>query len=304
MSDTPKCFGAVFYFFDDPAVHRQALRSAMLLWKDCWKKPFTRMSLSGDSFRAFPKTASLGQVLDRLYDPHDFQRSLFFTFFDGEPKGAMESQVLFWGCKIDNRFKSKTPNYIYVQTPAGTDIELCWRLFKETAALFPVHLALGNVMVSCNPEGQPRSGSAACKVLRQSSHLIHDFETSFRNNSYLMLLEKRDGTFLMHPSQFVSIGAELSSLCRPALQAAHAAEGELICEAAGESQVIRILSTAGVETFAKIFAPHYGDVSRPAMFWKDAEWRTWLARMQSAQPGTLFDVAAADDSRHAKGGTR
>ena len=66
MSDIPKSFGAIFYFFEDPAEHRHALRSAMLLWKDCWKKPFTRMSLSGDSFRAFPKTATLEQVLDRL----------------------------------------------------------------------------------------------------------------------------------------------------------------------------------------------------------------------------------------------
>ncbi len=56
----------------------------------------------------------------------------------------------------------KTPNYIYIQTSAGTDIELCWNLFKQTAAMFPVYLALGKFMVTCNPEAEPRSGAAAC----------------------------------------------------------------------------------------------------------------------------------------------
>lgn len=292
MSDIPICFGAMFYFFDDPGVCREALRASMLLWRDCWKKPFTRMSLSGDSFRSFPKTASLEQLLARLYDPHDFEHSLFFTSFDGEPKGAMEAQLLFWGARIDERFKSKTPNYFYFQTSADADIDDCWRLFKETAAIFPAHLGIGNFMISCNPEAQPRSGAAACRSLRQSDDLLHEFDTSFRNNSYQKLLENRDARFLMHPSQFVSIGPELASLCRPALLAAQNCGEELSVEPVGQSQLIRIGSTAGLERFATIFAPHYGDVDKPRMFWKEPEWRLWLAKVQGYRPGKLFDGAA------------
>ncbi len=80
MKDPTICFGAIFYFFADPASHREALRSSIMLWKDCWKSPFTRMSRYGDSFRSYPMTKSLDQVLTRLYDPHDFKDSLLFTF--------------------------------------------------------------------------------------------------------------------------------------------------------------------------------------------------------------------------------
>lgn len=289
MNDIPICFGAIFYFFADPAVHRDAIRSSMMLWQESWNKPFTRMSRYGDSFRSYPMTKSLDQVLMRLYDPHDFQRSSFFTFFDGEPKGAIEAQLLFWGATIDERWKLKTPNYVYVQTSAGVDIEQCWNLFQQTAAMFPVHLALGNFMITCNPEAEPRSGATACRSLRQSEYLLHEFDTSFRNESYLRLLERRDEKFLIHPSQFVAIGGELSSFCRPAFQATKACGDALTIYASGEGQVIRIRSDAGVEAFSTIFAPHYGAVDRPRMFWKEPEWRRWLAKMQGSQPGKLFE---------------
>jgi hypothetical protein len=201
-------------------------------------------------------------MLDRLYDPHDFQRSLFFTFFDGEPKGKIEAQLVFWGATIDERWKLKTPNYIYIQTSAGTDIEQCWNLFKQTASMFPVHLALGNFMIACNPEAEPRSGAAVCRNLRQSEYLLHEFDTSFRNDSYLRLLERRDATFLMHPSQFVAFGPELAALCGPAIARAQSSEGELIVQPSALGQAIRIASNPGVEMFSKIFAPHYGIVDR------------------------------------------
>ncbi len=157
----------------------------------------------------------------------------------------------------------KTPNYIYIQTSAGTDIELCWNLFKQTAAMFPVYLALGNFMVTCNPEAEPRSGAAACRDLRQSEYLLHEFETSFRNDGYIRLLARQDATFLMHPSEFVAIGPELAALCGPAIVSAQSSGGELIVEPISGGQAIRIASNPGVEAFSKIFAPHYGIVDRP-----------------------------------------
>ena len=261
----------------------------MMLWKDCWKTPFTRMSRYGDSFRSYPMTKSLDQVLTRLYDPHDFTNSLFFTFFDGEPKGAVEAQLLFWGATIDERWKLKTPNYIYIQTSVGTDIEQCWNLFKKTAAMFPVHLGLGNFMVTCNPEVEPRSGAAACRHLRQSEYLLHDFDTSFRNDGYTRLLERRDATFLMHPSQFVAIGPELAALCGPSIASARSSEGELVTEPIDEGQAIRIVSDGGLARFSTIFSPHYGMVGKPRMFWKEPEWRTWLEKVRGPKPGKLFD---------------
>ncbi len=42
--------------------------------------------------------------------------------------------------------------------------------------------------------------------LRQSEYLLHEFETSFRNDGYIRLLARQDATFLMHPSEFVAIG--------------------------------------------------------------------------------------------------
>jgi hypothetical protein len=288
MRDATICFGAIFYFFADPALHRQALRSAMLLWKECWTTPFTRMSRSGDSFRSFPKAAPLEQLLERLYDPHDFDHSLFFTFFDGDSIGETEAQLLFWGATIDERWKLKTPNYLYIQTSAGTELEQCWRLFKQTAALFPVHLALGNYMVTCNPEAQPGSGAAACRHLRQSPYLLHEFDTSFRSDGFLRLLERRNERFLLHPSQFVYVGEELASFCRPAVDAAQSCSGELMVEPIARGQAVRVCSDAGLGQFSTIFAPHYGAVVKPAKFWKDPEWHLWLTKMQSSQPGRLF----------------
>jgi hypothetical protein len=166
-------------------------------------------------------------------------------------------------------------------------------LFKQTAAMFPVHLALGNFMVTCNPEAEPRSGATACRYLRQSEYLLHEFDTSFRNDGYNRLLARQDATFLMHPSQFVAIGPELAALCGPAITSAQSSGGEIVTESIGEGKAIRIASNPGVEAFSKIFAPHYGIVDRPTKFWKEAEWRHWLARVQSPQPRSLFDAGSA-----------
>ncbi len=85
MKDPTICFGAIFYFFADPASHREALRSSIMLWKDCWKSPFTRMSRYGDSFRSYPMTKSLDQVLTRL-STRTTLRTPVFHFFDGSQK--------------------------------------------------------------------------------------------------------------------------------------------------------------------------------------------------------------------------
>jgi len=281
MNSANPCFGAVFYFFSDPSKIRDALRQVIFTWQQCWRQPFTKLSTTGDTFRKFPKSATLQQMVDRLYDTHDFARSLFFTFFDDPDPETVTQQLLFCGGRIHEDFKSKTPNYLYVQVPCDTPIEVCRELFFETAGLCPFHLCLGNYMVPCNPEGEPRSGANACKQLRSSSLLLHEFDSCFRNLEYLNLLEQRASKFLAHPSQLIALGTELTALCGTTIEAAARAGDGVDVRQSGSACIIECTSNEGLCRAIEFLTPHFGDVGKPWMFWKDPDWASWIQRTKT-----------------------
>ncbi len=290
MTESSPCFGAVFYYFASPEEIRESLRRAMQTWQSLWPTRFTRMSTTGDTFRRFPRTSTVEEAISNLYDAHDFDRSLFFTFFDNPTPEALSQQLLFWGVTLQPEFKSRTPNYIYVQVPSSIPLEQCRNAFHATMKSCPFYLALGNFMVPCNPEGEPRSGSQACRELRNSELFLHEFDTTFRNGSYLDLLERQDSQFLAHPSQFIGLGKELFSKCEQTLLAADATDGFHVSRDS-DSCILEIVSNEGLAKSANLLSSHFGPIEKPLMFWKHPEWDAWIQRMRSTSPGDLVEVA-------------
>lgn len=281
MNRNSPCFGAVYYSFADPTENRDTLREVMLKWRQCWPNKFSRMSRTGDTFRSVAKGGDVEKLISWLFDPHDFHQSLYFTFFDQADNEGVTQQLLFWGREIDTSFISKTPNYIYVQVPHDTPYELCRELFFETAGLCPFHLCLGNYMVPCNPEGQPRSGANACKQLRSSSLLLHEFDSCFRNLEYLKLLEQRGSKFLAHPSQLIALGTELTALCGTTIEAAARAGDGVDVRQSGSACIMECTSNEGLCRAIEFLTPHFDDVGKPWMFWKDPDWASWIQRTKT-----------------------
>ena len=282
MNANSPCFGAVYYFFADPAEHRDTLREVMLKWRRCWPNKFSRMSRTGDTFRSVVKGGDVEKLIPWLLDPHDFHQSLYFAFFDQPDPERITQQLLFWGREIDDSIKSKTPNYMYVQVPHDTPYEMCRELFFETVGLCPFHLCLGNYVVPCNPERQPRSGANACRQLRSAPLLLHEFDSCFRNQAYLTLLEQRGTRFLAHPSQLIALGAELTNLCGTTIEAATLVGDGVDVRRSGSASIIECTSSQGLWKAIDFLAPHFGVVGKPWMFWKDPEWASWIQRTKTS----------------------
>lgn len=288
MNEQSTSFGMVFYYFQDPGTVLDQLVRVLSDFVECYQEDFTRISDSGDRFKAF-RESDPGSFLGSRIRSHDFSRSLFLLLTNSSKVTTPTQKLLFWGRRIDERFKSKTPNYIYFELPTTIDIDLRWHLFKEAFFAIDFHLGLGNRVIATDEESMPRSGANAAKQLRQSQLFAQGFDASFRNLSYLQVLEQRTTKFLMHPSQFVGVGRELQHHIdyAGALAASGKSQEHFEFWPSNEAFFFKANDTRQLVAMSEFLSCHYVDVDRPSMFWKKEEWESWLGKVRGTTPGTI-----------------
>ncbi|MCC9600756.1 hypothetical protein LOC67_09285 [Stieleria sp. JC731] len=287
-ADPKIAYGIVLYYFDDPGEIQRDLLEVIERYFQVYSSPFTRVSKTGDRFSKWKATDSDFDSLANQIRDHDFTRSLFLSLTNSSTKDTADQRFLFWGRRIDTAFKSKTPNYLYFELPAQTDVDVYWQLFQRSFECHPFHLGFGNFVAVADEEFMPRSGASAAKQVRNSEFFLLDFDASFRNVSFLSILENRNKLFLAHPSQFIGVGTELSSIIDEALlhSPSMTADFELVQQ--NGCCLFKANGMAGLREISDRFAPYYGDVSKPLMFWKPEEWSEWIVRVRGATPGRIF----------------
>lgn len=283
-------FGIVLYYFNDPGTIRESLLNVLGRFGECYHGGFSRISETGDRFKAFRESGRLNLFLAQQINNHDFSRSLFFSLTNASISKPPTHRMLFWGRRIDPAFKSKTPNYIYFELPPETDLKLCWHLFRESFFAHDFHLGLGNYVLVTDDESMPRSGANAVKQLCKSESFILEFDASFRNLSYLKLLESRSSKFLAQPSQFIAVGRELQATIdfAEALSASGKNQANFEFWPSDEAFFFKANETVELVSMSRFISSHFGHVDKPAMFWKQEEWNTWVNRLRGEMPGKLY----------------
>jgi len=282
QNKTNQTYGLGFYFFDDPNTIRESLLEVIEAFAACCPEPFSRWSETGDTFKGFSKSRTAIQFFRDRIERHDFVRSLFLMLSNADRENAPTQRILLWGRTLLPEYKSKTPNYLYFELPVETDVETRWRLFQFAFRTHNFYLGLGNVVMSIDDDSMPQSGSLAARAVRDSDYLLHTFDGTFRNFSYLDLLKRKTSQFLIHPSQFVGVGEsllrQLSDIRTQSIDASlsfHDVRRNHILYKAETSEELWKISQA--------LSPFYGDVSRPDLFWKSDEWDKWVRKAKASK---------------------
>lgn len=271
-----------FYFFEDPSEIRQPLIAVIEAFAEHFPQRFSRISDTGDTFRNFAKSKKAATFLRDQIAHHDFYHSLFLMLSDAHKDTPPTQRILFWGRTLYPEFKSRTPNYLYFELPVTTDISTCWQLFQDAFHVCNFYLGVGNFVMSADDDSMPRSGATAAREVRDSQYILHTFDGTFRNHSYLTLLERKSSQFLIHPSQFIGVGREIKNNLKE-LNLAFPIDEKLIRHTNDDCVLVRADTTDELRVLSETLSPFYGDVECPQMFWKPDPWKEWVSNAKSTK---------------------
>jgi len=278
---TREYFGLIFYFFDDPGQIRQQLLHALMCLLDTPDLTFARVSEDGERYGRFG--GDFRKYISSVLLDSDFGRSHFFQLSDGSRTDLHTHLAEFSGRRIREEFRSKTPNYVYVELPIEYDPDLLWHLFVEVFRAESFFLGLGNAVLTGQLESHPRSGAEAAKALRQSAGHQVGFWEIFGNLSYHQQLETRQG-ILYGPAQFIALGSELAPRIpfEDALNAAGIGEQENEHFSFFPDDCGYFFRADTIECRRRMWHllhPLEAQIERPWMYWKDDQWNEWYSRV-------------------------
>lgn len=276
-------FGLVFFFFDDPAASRSGLVAVLEDIWEAFQEPFTRISTDGETHHSL-RGEGLACIVDRIRS-EGFGASVFVRLTNATNQRVQTQKVEFYGRRLEAAYALKTPNYLYLELPAGWATEAYWNLFRKAFLAKSFHLGYGHPIVARNDELLPRSGAAAATAIRRSTVRARGFYESWGNPSYLAALA-RDGAALEGPTQLLALGPTFSDRVtfEQALTIARRNRPGVTFEPGDGWSMFRAYGDEEERQMAEFVRPLFAVVERPLMFWKDSEWHDWRRRVCLESP--------------------